>query len=471
MEGSFDRQVLAKVPLAEAVLSLLSWCLNEQVLTDAYDRHRDRCHTRLLSFPDFVRLLWDCLSGPWASARSGLVKAAEQGRLSVSLKAFYGKLARVPTALTLGFFRAAVGRLRQAFPEDWEAGPPSLRPFQTLLFDGKVVKHVPRRLKPLRADQVNACKLLGGRALIACDRWQGLVYDLVVDADGEANEIKRVAELLASLRATLVGLFLVVGDRAFGVFEVCRNILGSGGQFLLRQHGATTFEPDPDRPAVTTTDRFGRRVVQQWGAIVRGKQTKAKPRERIPVRQLTVERDQQALVLITSLTDPAAYPVDDLLDAYLDRWDIEQVFQTVTEVFHLNRLFSTTPGGMLFQLALCLLLYNVIQVVKQYVAHHQQREEKSISTEMLFRDVTEELIAATRLLGADEVVTLVGTFARPADLRRRLDELLADCWCARWQKANYKPRDPSRPKRDQPTKRRQTKAHDSVYRILQRSRQ
>jgi hypothetical protein len=471
MDGSFDRQVLAKVPLAEAVLSLFSWCMDRESLTESYDQHRGRCHTRLLSFPDLVRILWDCLSGPWHSARSGLLKAEEKGRLEVSLKAFYDKLSRIPTAVTLGFFRDRAQWLRQAFPEDWETRPQSLRQFEVLLFDGKVIKDVPRRLGLLRANLANACKLLGGRALVACDRWKQLVYDLVIDVDGEANEIKRVSELLDSLKTTLVGLFLIVGDRAFGVFEICRNILDHGGQFLLRKHGATRFEADPDRPAVTSTDRFGRVVVERWGGIVRGKETKCKPRERIPVRLLTVQRTKEPLVLITSLTDPETYPVDDLLDAYLDRWDIEQVFQTVTEVFHLNDLFSTTPQGMLFQLSLCFLLYNVIQVVKQYVAHHQQRDEKSISTEMLFRDVQEELIAATRLLGAEEAANLIPEFPRPEDLRQRLDDLLRDCWCDRWKKANYKPRDPSRPKRAKPKKLRQTKGHDSVHRILERSRQ
>jgi hypothetical protein len=471
MDGSFDRQVLCRLPLASAVLTLASWVMGVDSLAKTYEQNRGRCYSKILNFPEFVRLLWECLTCPWGSARSGLLKAAEEDRLPVSFKAFYDKLAKTPVEVTLGFFRTCAQTLREAFPAKWEERPESLRSFDVLLLDGKVIKHVPRRKRALRLDVVNACKLLGARALVACDRWKGLVYDLVVDVDGEANEVKRVPELLQSLKKTLGGLFLIVGDRAFGIFEVCRNILNCGGQFVLRKHGTTRFEADPAFPPVTSTDRFGREILQQWGWILRGKPRKTKPCERLPVRLITIRRDKENLVLISSLTDAAAYPVDDLLEAYLDRWDIEGIFQQTTEVFHLNELFSTSPQGMLFQLAFCFLMYNVIQTVKQYIAHHQQREEKSLSTEMIFRDIQEELIAAARLLTRDQIAELIPESATPAALHQRLDSLLSHCWCDRWKKANYRPRDPTKLPAPKPAKLRQPKGHDSVHRILQRSHQ
>lgn len=471
MDGKFDRQVLSRLPLAEAVLTLASWIMGVDSLDKTYEENRGRCYSRILTFPGFVRILWECLTGPWGSARSGLVKAAEEDRLPVSIRAFYDKLAKTPMEVTLNFFRSCAQKLREAFPAKWEKRPESLRQFEVLLLDGKVIKHVPRRKRALRLDVENACKLLGGRALVACDRWKGLVYDLVVDVDGESNEVKRVPEILRSLRNALTGLFLIVGDRAFGIFEVCRNILEQGGQFVLRKHGTTRFEADPASPVVTSTDRFGRQVTQQSGWILRGKPRKTKPCERLPVRLITIRRDKEDLVLISSLTDASAYPVDDLLEAYLDRWDIERVFQQTTEVFHLNTLFSTSPRGMLFQLAFCFLMYNVVQTVKQYIAHHQQREEKSVSTEMLFRDVQEELIAAARLLTPEQILELVPESATSAELHQRLNSLLSACWCNRWKKANYRPRDPTKLPAPKPPKIRQTKGHDSVHRILQRSHQ
>lgn len=471
MDGAFDHQILRKVPLAEAVLSLASWCCGAELLTKAYEENRGDCYTKILDFPGFVRIIWNCLSCPWGSARSGLVKKKESGTLPVTIRAFYKKLEKTPVDVTLGFFRSCMGKLRSVIPTDWENRPRSLREFEVLLIDGKVIKNVPRRLLPLRCDRKNACKLLGGRALVLCSRWTNLIWDMELDLDGEANEVKLAPQLIRRVRETVKGLFLIVGDRAFGIFEVCRNVLAEGGHFVMRKHGGTRFEADPACPAVTSRDRFDRVVTEEWGWILRGKETKTAPCERLPVRLVTVQRDNGSLVLISSLMDAEAYPVHDLLDAYLERWDIENAFQKTTEVFRLNRLFSTSPEGTLFQLAFCFLMHNVVQIVKLHIAHHQQREVKSLSTEMLFRDVQEEIIAAARLLTPEQIAALVPEYSTPKAIQQRLTELLSGCWCSYWIKANYKARDPSKPIRPKPPKLRQTKSHDSVFRILERSRQ
>lgn len=469
MDGEFDRQILLKLPLAEAVLGLARWIFGVKLLEETYEENRGAAYTRVLTFPKFVQILWDCLSGPWGSARSGLLKAEAEERLPVSQRAYYDKLARTPVEVTLGMFRSCVQRLQRVLSEDWENRPSSLREFGVLLMDGKVIKNVPRRRKPLRLNMVNACKLLGGRALVLCNRWTNLVCDLELDLDGEANEVKLAPKLIQRVHQSVKGLFLIVGDRAFGIFEICRNILAEQGHFLLRKHGSTKFEADPARPKVIGTDRFGREVIQEWGWILRGKSTKTKPCERLPVRLITVRRDKEDLVLLCSLEDADVYPVDDLLDAYLDRWDIEKAFQKVTEVFHLNDLFSTSAEGTLFQLACCFVMYNVIQVVKLCVAHHQQKEEKSISTEMLFRDVQEELIAAARLLTPKKIEQLIPEQTSADEVRKRLNTLLKDCWYDRWKKANHRTRNPAKPIPPKPVKIRQTKPHDSVYRILKRT--
>lgn len=469
MDGSFDRQILLKLPLAEAVLGLANWTFGVERLADVYEQNRGSAYTRVLTFPKFVQILWDCLSGPWGSARAGLLKAEAEKRLPVSERAYYDKLARTPVPVSLEMFRSCMERLEGVFPQTWEHRPWSLREFEVLLMDGKVIKNVPRRRKPLRLSMVNACKLLGGRALVLCNRWTSLVCDMELELDGEANEVKLAPKLIQRAQQSVNGAFLIVGDRAFGVFEVCRSILAEKGHFVLRRHGSTRFEPDPARSPVTGRDRFDREVIQEWGWILRGKSTKTKPCERLPVRLVTVRRDQEDLVLLCSLEDAEAYPVDDLLDAYLDRWDIEQAFQKITEVFHLNDLFSTSPEGTLFQLVCCFVMYNVIQIVKLYVAHHQQREEKSISTEMLFRDVQEELIAAARLLSPAQIEKLLPEATSTDEVRERLTRLLKDRWYDRWKKANYRSRNPAKPPPPKPVKIRQTKPHDSVFRILKQN--
>src|SRR5215207_8782570 len=99
------------------------------------------------------------------------------------------------------------------------------------------------------------------------------------------------------------------------------------------------------------------------------------------------------VVLLTNLTDRAAYPAADLLALYEERWGIERVFQQVTETFALGRLIGSSPKAVLFQFAYCLLLYNLIQVVKAYVAEDGNVLASAVSTFYLFQDVREELVA------------------------------------------------------------------------------
>jgi hypothetical protein len=464
MDGSFDRQVLSRIPLADAVLSLFGWICEPGLLEAAYDAGRGRCHNRLLSFPLLVELIYECLLLGKGSARKTLVKAKEEKRLPVSLKAFYQKLGRMPVQVTMEFFRTSAQRLRAAVPAEFNGLPQSLRNFSVQLIDGKVIKHVPRRLLELRHNCVTAAKLLGGRALVAVNLADGLVQDLYVHPDGESNDVKYVPELLQSLRSQLTRLCLVVGDRAFGVFKVCEEAR-LGGHFLFRRHGQTKFEADPQRSVVKSIDRFGRPVTERWGWILRGK------KDRMSVRLITVTRDKEKLDLITSLLSPETYPVGDLLDVYLDRWNIEQVFQKITEVFQLNALFSTHPEGMLFQLTFCLLMYNVIHLVKQYIAWHQQREEVTISTAMLFDDTRDELAVAFKVFTQPQLITAVPRFDTAVNLRNHLHAILGSCWQTRWIKANHRPRNPAKPITPKPEKMHQTKSHDSVYRILQRANQ
>ena len=52
--------------------------------------------------------------------------------------------------------------------------------------------------------------------------------------------------------------------------------------------------------------------------------------------------------LVTDLLDGEMFPASDLLDAYLLRWEIERVFQQITEVFSLESLIGSTPEAVVF---------------------------------------------------------------------------------------------------------------------------
>src|SRR6187455_3229781 len=85
---------------------------------------------------------------------------------------------------------------------------------------------------------------------------------------------------------------------------------------------------------------------------------------------------------------------------YLERWQIENVFQQITEVFSLRHLIGCSPGATVFQASLCLVIYNALQVLRGHaaVASPKALEVGELSAEQMFRDVREELLGLHRVL-------------------------------------------------------------------------
>ena len=165
--------------------------------------------------------------------------------------------------------------------------------------------------------------------------------------------------------------------------------------------------------------------------------------------------------MVTNLLEPKEVPAVDLLDLYRLRWSIEQMFQQVTEVFHLKALIGSTPKATIFQFAFCLLLYNIIQVVRAYVAEAQKRPGRTISAEKLFVDVHRHLITWTDLIPLASTVAYLNSFSSPEAIRARLRRVLKSSWSDRWIKSP-----PSKhPPRAAPKKKTRY-THGSVYRIL-----
>jgi hypothetical protein len=183
------------------------------------------------------------------------------------------------------------------------------------------------------------------------------------------------------------------------------------------------------------------------------------------VRRVTLHRDgQEDVILVTDLLDAGSYPAEELLALYLARWGIERVFQQITEVFHLNRLIATTPQGTLFQLSFCLLLYNMIQVVRGYVAVGQGFSLEVISTELLFVDVSKQLVALHELVEVGRIVELLPAAYSAAEVRQRLRGLLVGVWSDSWIKTPTRTRKPAAAKQGK-------REHTSVYRLLKADHQ
>lgn len=121
----------------------------------------------------------------------------------------------------------------------------------------------------------------------------------------------------------------------------------------------------------------------------------------------------------------------------------------------------------MFQAAFCLLLYNMVQVLRGYIARAQPQPCRAevVSATQLFYDVQRELTAVSVLVPPPMVVAAYTEELSRAALYQRLHGLLASLWTSRWRKAvNTKPR----PK---VVKAKRSGAHTSMHRLLHAARQ
>jgi hypothetical protein len=457
MEG-FAKEVCKRLPLGEAALRLLDFISQEEFLNGVFERYHGRSYEHVIRFPLFVQLITDALLQHGGSGHRSFQQAVENEELEATIRSVYGKLARVPVSLSVGLFGEATRRLEQVFPAAENPIPKSLQCFDPTTIDGKKIKHVVKRLKVLRNIKGH---VLGGKLVVAMSLRTNLAVAVGADPDGEISDAPLVPSMLAQVRGTSKRPRLWVGDRQFCDLVQPEQFTAEGDHFLIRWNAKVKFHRDCRRSVKTGVNEEGLTYMQEWGWLGSPKD----PRRRY-VRRITLKRPgAEDVILVTDLLDENKYPATDLLALYLMRWGIECMFQRVTEVFHLRTLIGSTPQATVFQASFCLLLYNLIQVIRQYIAAAQELEPEAISTENLFNDVTRQLISWTEMLPTRDTLTLLQTTWTAAQLSHRLEELLRNTWREAWRKAPSSSHKPQR--NDQEYLK---GGHNSVYRILRDAR-
>jgi Transposase DDE domain len=328
-----------------------------------------------------------------------------------------------------------------------------------VILDGKPIQGVAKRLLPVRG---RPGQIIGGKILVAYRPRQGRAVAMAAERDGEANDIRLMPEAIPRARARIAGIRLWVADRQFCDLDQPRLLTEQGDHFLIRRSLRTGFHPDPDRPARTTADARGRTVVEHWGWLGSVRD----PRRRY-VRQIHLIRpgEEEEVMLVTDLLDGELYPADDLLQVYLQRWGIERVYQQITEVFNLKRLIGSTAEGSVFQAAFCLVLYNLLQVIRAYIAAGQADiTAEAVSVEQIFLDVQKELTALTELFAPRTIAQWYAEELSHEELVARLAALLGGVWTPRYRKAvATKPRPKVK-------KAKCSGAHTSVHKVLEEER-
>lgn len=198
---------------------------------------------------------------------------------------------------------------------------------------------------------------------------------------------------------------VIVGDRAFGSFAhlaLCRE-QGLHGVFRAHQKQIVDFHPHR-RCATTQTRQQGQKGLpsSRWlkrlgthDQLVEYVKPQKRPAwmtaadyARLPqtltVRELryTIKergRRTRVVTLVTTLLDPVQYPAAELAQLYKVRWRVETNLKHLKQTLGLDVLRCHTVEGVLKELAVFVLIYNLVRRVMCEAARRQDVDPDRVS--------------------------------------------------------------------------------------------
>ena len=124
----------------------------------------------------------------------------------------------------------------------------------------------------------------------------------------------------------------------------------------------------------------------------------------------------RSVTLVTTLTDPQRYPAEALTEQYLKRWQIEVNIRHLKQTMGMDVLKCQTVDGVLKELAVFTLVYNLVRLVISRAARRQGVPPDRIS----FVDALRWLCQASYDPGrADQIIDLVVNPHRPGRVEPR----------------------------------------------------
>jgi hypothetical protein len=343
----FERFV-EQTPLTMMVRVLMERIFAPELLDQLFEETAEQQYQRTLLFSTVVGLMSLVVCGMYPSV-SAAYKGFEQVA-GVSKVALYSKINGLEPNLSQALVRYSseqLGAIHQAFPA---ATTVLLANYEVRILDGNHIAGTEHRLKVLREEAAGA---LPGQTLNVLDPQRSLVVDVFPCEDGHAQERSLLPQVLARVQPQQVWM----GDRNFCTSDFLSKIAQGEAYFIIREHQQLAWT------AVTPLERVGQNdsglVLAQQVQLSNGLQIR---RVVIQLPQPTRHGDIEVVVLTNlPITDADALTVADL---YLKRWQIENMFQTITDTFHCELNTLAYPRAALFVFCVALVAFNILSTVK-----------------------------------------------------------------------------------------------------------
>lgn len=352
MINAIFSQFVEATPITVMVRGIMERVFEPTKLDELFETHAVKQYTRELLFSNIVSLMSLVVSGIHPSV-SAAYKALEKN-LSVSRPALYGKLNGMELGISQALVRYSASNLKSVIAELKVNQTQLLAGYEVKIADGNHLSGTEHRLKVLRD---NLAKALPGKSIAVLDPQKMLVTDIFLNQDGHAQE----RTMLPSILETVVAQQVWIADRNFCTRQFLFGIVRRGSDFVIRQHKSLPVEEISALEKIGET-KTGRVYEQQVQIRNADGLNLPLPRVVIQLHKPTRHGDKDVAVL-THLPRSVAN-AEIITKLYLKRWNIEGMFQVITDTFNCELNTLGYPKAALFVFCVAMVAFNILSTVK-----------------------------------------------------------------------------------------------------------
>jgi hypothetical protein len=429
-------------PLSVMARALLEHALQPEPLDKMFERTSTAQYTDKLLFSTVVDSMGLIVCGISKSVNS--VYHSRRHWFPVALTNVYQKLNGTELPVMQQLVRDNAARLSEVVVALGGTLPDLLPGFHVKILDGNCIVSSEHRIKELR-DLASAP--LPGKTLNVFDPQLGLVTDVFPCEDGHAEERALLGPVLQTVQAGE----LWIEDRNFCTVGWVRGVVVERkAHVLVREHQGLPWTAVAEAEGelhyvgrVETGEVFEQTVTltPEQGTVTTDEGTPLKLR-RIVIKLDKPTRDGEAeLAVLTDLTEEQADALT-LARLYLKRWQIETVFQVLTETLKCEHPRRGYPKAALFAFCVTLVAYNVLAVIKAAlrVVHGTEKVQSEVSVYHVTTEIQETHRGMMIAIGPPEWVVFRSMSA--AELAAVLRELAEHVDLSKYPKAPTKPKKP-----------------------------
>ena len=366
----FERFV-EQTPLTVMVRAIMERSFGREQLDKLFEETAEEQYTKTLLFSNVVGLMSLVVCGMYPSV--GAAYQAYKKVVGVSKVALYAKINGLEPKISQALVRYSSEQVSEIKTEFKQGNKNILAGYEVRIVDGNHIGGTEHRLKVLREEAAGA---LPGQAIAVLDPQRELVVDVFPLEDAHAQERSMFPLILETVKAGQAW----IADRNFCTKDFLTGISERGGYFIVREHLNLKWTEITARQEVGKNESgtiFEQQVKLDSGLCVR--------RITIQLEKQTRHGDWQVTVL-TNLPVVSALVVSEL---YLERWQIEKMFQVITDTFNCELKTLGYPKAALFVFCMALVAFNILSTVKSALkeVHGAEKIEAELSSYYVVEEV------------------------------------------------------------------------------------